>query len=47
MVTNGCTGVLRLACAFTRTSLRRTEGESIAEIADIARDRVMGKSGLA
>src|SRR4029077_4732931 len=26
MVTNGCTGILRLARAFTRTSLRMTEG---------------------
>jgi len=47
MVTISCTGILRLARAFTRASLRMTEGESIAEIADIARDRVMGKSGLA
>src|SRR6478609_2957735 len=43
MVTNGCAGVLRLARAFTRTSLRMTVGESIAEIADIARDRVTEK----
>jgi hypothetical protein len=46
MVTNGCTGVLRLARVHAHL-LRMTEGESIAEIADIARDRVMGKSGLA
>jgi hypothetical protein len=38
VVTNGCTGILRLARAFTRTSLRMTEGESRREIADIARD---------
>lgn len=39
MVANGCTGVRRLARAFTRTSLKMTEGESIAEIAERARDR--------
>ena len=36
MVTTGCTGILRLARAFTRASLRMTTGESIAVI---ARDR--------
>ena len=40
MVINGCTGVLRLARTFTRTSLRKTEGESIAEIAERARETV-------
>jgi hypothetical protein len=38
MVTNGCTGVLRLARAFTRTSVRRTE--NIAEIADMPHETV-------
>jgi UDP-N-acetylmuramyl tripeptide synthase len=39
MVTTGCTGILRLARAFTRATLRMTEGERITVIADIAGDR--------
>jgi len=39
MVTTGCTGVLRLARAFTRATLRMTEGERITVITDIAGDR--------